>query len=57
MQGTLGCPPETLTSDLDLLKVETLKVFLRMIFQVVSVDPLLLFATSGSAHADSNTFL
>ena len=52
----IGVPPVKFTSDLDLLKAETLKVLLRLLIQVSQVDPLHLYTTQGVNGIDAGLF-
>ena len=47
LQIVIGILPSQFTSDVDLLKAETLRTVLKIMAQVASVDPLILFCDSN----------
>lgn len=52
LQTVIGILPSQFTSDVDLLKAETLRTILKIMAQVASVDPLILYYSESDQIID-----
>ena len=53
----MGVPPSKFLNELDVLKAETMLVVLKLLTQVTSVDPTLLFTSENNSQPDSQLML